>query len=187
MKTQYIKTIGAILIVGAFIFLAFGSGDSDSAQKKETTSNEKFSTTDLLPGKTFEFHESSMFTECIDPTIRKITVIDDKTAKIYLWYKGCPNNRIEEDELIYGYKIDEEYAEGGKTENKVIGYDAKVLILENENAGNNNGHSHLEKRYMISNTYFDKEFDGIRIFEQLDIQEYPDREGVFVWVGSISK
>ena len=40
---------------------------------------------------------------------------------------------------------------------------------------------------MISNTYFDKEFDGIRIFEQLDIQEYPDREGVFVWVGNISK
>ena len=185
MKTQYIKTIGAILIVGAFIFLAFGSGDSDSAQKKETTSNEKFSTTDLLPGKTFEFHESSMFTECIDPTIRKITVIDDKTAKIYLWYKGCPNNRIEEDELIYGYKIDE--GKKCKQDDDLLKTDAKVLILENENAGNNNGHSHLEKRYMISNTYIDKEFSGIRIFEQLDIQEYPDREGVFVWVGSISK
>jgi hypothetical protein len=162
---------GAILFTSVII-ASCGSGDA------------KFSTTEFSPNKTFEFHESSIVTECKDPTIRKVTVIDDRTAKIYLWYKGCPNNRIEEDELVYNYRIDE--ATNWRQEYEWLKTDPKVIILENENAGYYNGHSHLAKRYMITNAYNENNFIETRIFEQLDPKEYPSRYGVFTSAGGIN-
>jgi DNA-directed RNA polymerase subunit N (RpoN/RPB10) len=39
MKNKYLKTVGSALIAGAFLFIAFGSGDSES-EKNSSTSNE---------------------------------------------------------------------------------------------------------------------------------------------------
>jgi hypothetical protein len=165
-----------IIIFGALLFT--------SVIMTSCGDNSKFSTTEFSPNKIYEFHESSIVTECTDPTIRKVTVIDDRTAKIYLWHKGCPNNRINEDELIYNYRIDE--ATNWSQEYDWLKTDSKVIILENENAGYYNGHSHLAKRYMITNAYNENDFIETRIFEQLDPKEYPSRDGVFTSAGGIN-
>jgi hypothetical protein len=39
MKKQYFKTIGSTLIVGAFLFLAFGSGKSNSSSVSSSSSS----------------------------------------------------------------------------------------------------------------------------------------------------
>lgn len=39
MKKQYLKTIGSTLIVGAFLFFAFGSDDSGSSSSTSSSSS----------------------------------------------------------------------------------------------------------------------------------------------------
>jgi DnaJ-class molecular chaperone len=45
MKKQYLKTIGSTLIVGAFLFLAFGSDDSKSSSSDSSSSSSSSSST----------------------------------------------------------------------------------------------------------------------------------------------
>jgi hypothetical protein len=106
-----------------------------------------------------------------------VSVVDEKTAKIYAWHKGCPNNRVEEGEMIYSYKFDE--ASNWRQEFDWLKTDKKVIILENKSAGYYGGHMHLSKRYMISNAYNENSFIETRLFQPLDLQEYPSRDGVF--------
>jgi len=158
-----------------------GKSDSTSAlgstEKNAVLEIKKFSVDDFVPGKTFEFHAHSIVAECTDPTIRKVTVLDNQTVKIYVWHKGCPNNRVEEDELIYSYKIEE--SSKWRHEYEWLKTDDKVVILENKSAGYYGGHMYLSKRYMITNAYNKERFLETRLFQQLDIEEYPSRNGVF--------
>lgn len=164
------------IITGTIAFAVITNIGNDSSSKK-------FAVEDFKLGKTFEFHEQSIVTECTDPTIRKISVIDEKSAKIYVWHKGCPNNRVEEDELIYNYRLDD--ASNWHQEYDWLKTDNKVIILENESSGYYGGHMYLSKRYMISNAYNENSFIETRLFQQLDPQEYPSRDGVFTSLGGI--
>lgn len=186
MEKQYFKIFFSSLLTIIFLLLAFGSEDSKSEESNNPSIPivvKKFKIEDFRPGFTFEFHEHSIVKECTDPTIRKITVIDEKTAKIYVWHKGCPNNRIEEDELIYSYRIDE--SSNWRQEYSWLNTDSKVIILENESSGYYNGHMYLSKRYMISNAYDQARFIETRLFLQLDPEEYPSRNGVFSSQGNL--
>jgi hypothetical protein len=145
--------------------------------------NDEFSPEKFQPTKVFEFHEGSLVQGCDDPTVRKVTVIDDRTAKIYVWHKGCPNNRVEEDELIYNYRIDD--AANWRQEYDWLKTDAKVIVLENQSAGYYGGHLHLSKRYLISNAYNKETLLETRLFQQLDPEEYPSRDGVFTSQGGL--
>ena len=144
----------------------------------------EFDVSSFVPNATFEFRETSIAVECVeDPTIITINVIDDKTAKIHLKHTGCPSGGVTEDELIYSYKIDE--STNWNQEYDWLKTDPKVIILENNNAGYYNGHMFLAKRYMISNAYDKDEFIEARIFNQLDPEEYPMRNGVFSGCGGL--
>ena len=44
---------------------------------------------------------------------------------------------------------------------------------------------YLSKRYMISNAYNENSFIETRLFQQLDLQEYPSRDGVFSSQGGL--
>jgi len=178
-----VKHLASAMAVAVFLVIAFGSGDDDSTVSENSKVDSKFELSSFQPNKTFEFHEGSIVSECKDPTIRKVTVLDDKTAKIYVWHKGCPNNRIEEEELIYNYRIDE--STNWNQEYDWLKTDSKVIFLENNNAGYYNGYMYLAKRYMISNAYNKKTFLDARIFEQLDLQEYPGRRGVYTGSGRL--
>jgi hypothetical protein len=145
--------------------------------------DKKFSVDDFVPGRTFEFHESSIVVECKDPTIRKVSVVDGNTAKIYVWHKGCPNNRVEEDEMTYTYRTDN--SSNWRHEYTWLKTDEKVIILENKSAGYYGGHMYLSKRYMITNAYNQSKFIETRLFEQLDIEEYPSRDEVFSSQGGL--
>jgi hypothetical protein len=48
MKKQYLKTIGSTLIVGAFLFLAFGSDDSSSSSDSELSKKSKDEIVEIL-------------------------------------------------------------------------------------------------------------------------------------------
>ena len=188
MANNILKNAATIIVIGIFLLLAYGSEDSKQSESKnesstETDSKKKFEVADFKSGKTFEFHEQSIVTECTDPTIRKISVIDEKTAKIYVWHKGCPNNIVEEDEMIYSYRLDE--ASNWRQEYDWLKTENKVIILENESAGYYGGHMYLSKRYMISNAYNENSFIETRLFQQLDLQEYPSRDGVFSSQGGL--
>jgi hypothetical protein len=138
------KKVASIIIFGAFLLLAYASEDSKNEKSSQTesknenenenenqaTSQTRFAVENFKPGRMFEFHEQSIVNECKDPTIRKISVVDEKSAKIYVWHKGCPNDRIEEDELIYNYRIDD--ASNWRHEYVWLKTDNKVIILENE-------------------------------------------------------
>lgn len=148
-------------------------------------SDGKFNVEKFKKGEMFEFHQHQIVTECKDPTIRKITVIDEKTAKIYVWNKGCPVGTIDEDSLIYNYKIDNasnySYEHGNMIRNE------KVIVLENNNGGYSSGHMYLEKKYLITNAYGsdDDKFIEVRLFNQLDKKEYPGRNSEFVESGGL--
>jgi len=80
MKKQYLKTIGSTLIVAAYLFIAFGSGDSKSKNdiSNSTKSEERHTCSEC--GKTYEgdgytassdgvggplsLDRGSIFTEC---------------------------------------------------------------------------------------------------------------------------
>lgn len=188
MVNNILKKAATFIVIGTFLLLAYGSEDSKTSESKnesttDTDSKTKFDVVDFKTGKTFEFHEQSIVTECTDPTIRKISVIDEKSAKIYVWHKGCPNNRVEEDELIYSYRLDD--ASNWRQEYDWLKTENKVIILENESAGYYGGHMYLSKRYMISNAYNENSFIETRLFQQLDLQEYPSRDGVFTSQGGL--
>jgi hypothetical protein len=188
MANNILKNAATFIVISIFLLLAYGSEDSKQSESKnesstETDSKKKFEVTDFKSGKTFEFHEQSIVTECTDPTIRKISVIDEKTAKIYVWHKGCPNNIVEEDEMIYSYRLDE--ASNWRQEYDWLKTENKVIILENESSGYYGGHMYLSKRYMISNAYNENSFIETRLFQQLDLQEYPSRDGVFSSQGGL--
>jgi hypothetical protein len=169
------------------IFFAFLMGNLGFQGCK---SDGKFNVEKFKEGEMFEFHYhliSSGFydKECKDPTIRKITVLDNKTAKIYVWNKACPIGTIEEDSLIYNYKIDNSANYGYEHGNMIR--EEKVIVLENNNAGYLNGHMYLEKKYLITNAYNaeDDKFIEVRLFNQLDKKEYPGRNSEFVESGGL--
>lgn len=143
----------------------------------------KFDINTFTPNSVFEFHEHSLSSECPDPSKRIVTVLDDTTASIYIWHKGCPNEKIYREKLIYNYRIDD--ASNWRLE--WGGTDDKVIILENPNAGYYNGYMHLSKRYMISNSYSDGKLIEPRIFQQLDKREYPGRNEEFVTHGGLNE
>ena len=181
------KTLSTFFILGVFVIIAIGSGEEKSTKTTGTKGSNnfenKFDLASFKPSSTFEFHKSSMLKECTDPDIKRVTVIDGTTAKIYAWHKGCPNNRIEEEELIYTYRVDD--ASNWSQEYGWLNTDSKVILLENSNAGYYKGYNLLAKRYMISNAYNESKFIEPRIFEQLDEQEYPSRNGVFTSDGAL--
>ncbi|MBC8305309.1 MAG: hypothetical protein H8E55_57295 [Pelagibacterales bacterium] len=148
-------------------------------------SKDKFEISSFIPNTSFEFHEHSMIKECKDPSKRIIKVIDENTAEIYIWHKGCPNNRVTEEKLIYNYRADD--ASNWDHEYSWLSTDDKVIILENKNAGYYNGYMHLSKRYLISNAYKDSKLIEARLFQQLDKQEYPSRNEVFTSHGGLNK
>ena len=148
-------------------------------------SKSKFEISAFAPKTSFEFHEYPMSSECKDPSKRIINVIDKNTAEIYIWHKGCPNNRVTQERLIYEYRIDN--ASNWDHEYNWLSTDDKVIILENKSAGYYNGYMHLAKRYMISNAYNNSEFIETRLFKQLDKQEYPSRDEVFTSNGGLNK
>ena len=188
MVNNILKNAATFIVIGIFLLFAYGSEDSKQSTSKNESSTEidskkKFEVGDFKSGKTFEFHEQSIVTECTDPTIRKISVIDEKTAKIYVWHKGCTDNIVEEEELIYSYRLDD--ASNWRQEYDWLKTDNKVVILENESAGYYGGYMYLSKRYMISNAYNENSFIETRLFQQLDLQEYPSRDGVFTSQGGL--
>ena len=179
--------IGCYFIGAIFLLISCASEEDKSDKKVDSGSTEvierKFDIASFTPGRTFEFHKSSMIQECTDPDIKRVSIIDDKTVKIYAWHKGCPNNQIDEEELIYTYRIDD--ASNWSQEYGWLRTDNKVIVLENENAGYYKGYDLLSKRYMITNAYNGSKFIEPRIFEQLDEQEYPSRNGVFTSDGAL--
>jgi hypothetical protein len=132
-----------------------------------------------------EFHKFPMIKECKDPHKIKIRFISREKAVVFSWYKGCPNSRVSEEELEYKVIIDN--AEDYRFEYDWITSDNKVVLLVNDEAGYLNGYSHLEKRYIITNTYNGSTFLGANIYHQLDVQEYPSRRGVYVSAGNLVK
>ena len=173
-----------------FFFLATFFWSSLAISQSKTTNDRgdvfyKVNLNSIKPGKVLEFKLYPRIVECRDPEIKKLFFLDNNQVKIYVWYKGCPNNQISEEELVYSYYIDD--ATNYKIDNEYLKSDSKVIVLENENAGYRNGYNHLEKRYIISNYYWYKEFNGFRIFEQLDPQIYPARNGIFTNSGSCTK
>lgn len=175
--------ICTIFCTFSFLTSCNENGDANSSSNagvsigNSSDVEKKFSVDDFVPGKTFEFHERSIVTECTDPTIRRVSVLDNQTVKMYVWNKGCPNNRVEEDEMVYSYRIDN--SSNWRHEYTWLKTDDKVIILENKSAGYYGGHMYLSKRYMITNAYNQEKFLETRLFEQLDVEEYPSRNGVF--------
>lgn len=107
----------------------------------------------------------------IDAHMDTITIIflDNNKAEVNYWHKGYPNNVINNERLIYYYKIDNSY--NLEIEYKWEGVDEKVIILQNENAGWSNRKIFLEKKFMLSNAFNKEEnskFLGFRIFKQID-------------------
>jgi hypothetical protein len=145
----------------------------------------KFNLSLVKPGRKFEFHQRSMIIECKDPHILKLHFLDSNKVVVRSWYKGCPNNRINEEELVYNYRIDN--ATNYRHEYSWLKSDTKVVVLTNESAGYYNGYSQLKKKYIISNAYDNSRYIDARIFEQLDIVEYPSRNGVFTTSGRLVK
>lgn len=132
----------------------------------------------------FEFHKASIINECKDPFILKVKFIDNSNVKVSSWTKGCPNNIIREEELMYSYRIDK--SSNWKQEYDDLTTEEEVLILENPNAGYVNGYWDLSKRFLISNAYVQSEFIAFRIFRQLDPIEYPSRNSVFTSAGDLA-
>jgi len=95
------------------------------------------------------------------------------------------NVNFGEDKLVYSYYLDD--ASNYKIDNDYLKSDSKVIVLENQNAGYRNGYENLEKRYIISNYYLYKEFNGFKIFEQLDPKIYRSSDGVFNSAGTCNK
>jgi len=98
-----------------------------------------------------------------------ITFLDNNRAEVNYWHKGYPNNVINNERLIYFYKIDNSY--NSEIEYDWEGVDEKVIMLQNENAGWSNRKLFLEKKFMLSNAFNKEEnskFLGFRIFKQLD-------------------
>ncbi|MBM3161015.1 MAG: hypothetical protein FJZ66_06720 [Bacteroidetes bacterium] len=187
MNSIPLRSIGLLAIFTLSLLFTLSCGNGKSATANEdggtVTDQRKFDIASFTPGKSFEFQKSSLIKECTDPDIKRVTVIDDKTVKLYAWHKGCPNNQINEEELIYTYRIDD--ASNWSQEYRWLKTDSKVILLENEKAGYYNGYELLSKRYMITNAYNESKFIEPRIFEQLDEQEYPSRNGVFTSDGTL--
>jgi hypothetical protein len=91
MKTQYIKTIGSTLIVGAFLFLAFGSDDSGSSYSPSSSSSSSSSKHDAPKG----YHKGGSCNFCSGtgykttdgPNWKKGNVCASCNAKGYKWVK----------------------------------------------------------------------------------------------------
>ena len=67
MENKYFKIIGTTLITGAFLFIAFGSGDDEKKSEWKKNSKECFC------GKEFK---SSHTTEAIDMTTKVVTILN---------------------------------------------------------------------------------------------------------------
>jgi hypothetical protein len=145
----------------------------------------KINLANIKSGRKLEFNLGSMISECKDPHKLKLKFIDGNKVVINSWYKGCPNNRISEEELTYDYYIDD--AINYRHEYNWLRTDKKVIVLTNNSAGYNNGYYKLEKKYIISNAYNNGYFIEARIFAQLDINQYPSRNGVYTNAGGCVK
>ena len=139
----------------------------------------------IKPGKRLEFNLFSMIVECKDPHKLKLKFIEGNKVIVSSWNKGCPNNRIREEELTYDYFIDD--ASNYRHEYNWLRTDRKVLVLTNISAGYDNGYYNLEKNYIISNAYNNGYFLEARIFAKLDEKQYPSRNGVYTNAGGCVK
>jgi len=165
LKFKQMKMYCLMMICSVFLF-------------QNAKSQIRFNLNSVRPGKYFEFHQYPMIAECKDPHKMKFTFLNDKKVKINSWYKGCPNNRISQEELIYDYEI----VDGAdfSLEYNWMRIDTKVLLISNNSAGYSNGYYKLEKKYIISNVFNGKYFIDAKILNQLDPKEYPSRNGVYI-------
>lgn len=120
---------------------------------------------------------------CREPNTIKISILGQNKAKVYVKHVGCPNGIVTEEEGEFHYRLDD--AKNWRHEYSWLKTDNKVIILENHKAGYSNGYMELAKRYLISNAYKENEFIEFRIFEQLDPEQYPNRNGVFTSFGGL--
>lgn len=155
-----------LFIIATILFI--GCEKTEDSTKNSFDISRPYDIANIKSGTKLEFIQYPTNIDVYMDTIT-ITFLDNSRADVNYWHKGYPNNVINNERLIYFYKIENSY--NLEIEYNWEGVDEKVIILQNENAGWSNRKIFLEKKFMLSNAFNKEEnskFLGLRIFKQLD-------------------
>jgi hypothetical protein len=120
MKTQYIKTIGSTLIVGAFLFLAFGSDDSsDTPEEKKENALKGVSFSGRTANITYEIEDGTWTAQMIHEAIilDKIyyIIVENKADKINITMTDyCQDSYGHNEKRYWHKKIDKSWSYWGE-------------------------------------------------------------------------